>query len=118
MAHQTSSRPCQSVHCDTATFVDSKSYKRHVKCSLQRWNNMKVARLTLMMLIASAGAWAGRHPKIAKDLAIDTPTNVDVIIQFNDAPTAAHHDRVRAHGGGLKVDLHAARAALYSVPAS
>src|SRR5580765_6724482 len=70
------------------------------------------ARLTLVaaILLLTAGLSLGdsKH-KLSRDLdAIKGGHNgatVDVIIQFAQQPTDAHHQKVRAKGGALKTKL-------------
>ena len=58
------------------------------------------------------------HPKIAKDLdQMTSDASVDVIIQFQHAPTEAQHGNVRRHGGKQNTVLHLIKGAAYSVPA-
>jgi serine protease AprX len=57
--------------------------------------------------------------KLAKDLEnVDPQSTVDVIIQYNQAPTAAHHAKIRARGGQHKRDLSVIKGGHYSVPAA
>ena len=44
--------------------------------------------------------------------------NVDVIVQFDQDPTDAHHQKVINRGGTLKNTLHSIKAGAYSMPAS
>src|SRR5712691_7771314 len=80
------------------------------------------ARLALLALIAllAAGMSLADGNKLSKDLdALKGGHNgatVDVIIQFNQTPTAAHHQKVQSKGGVLKTKLDFIKAAHYSVP--
>ena len=71
-----------------------------------------VSLLTLGLL-----AFAG-SPKIAKDLdSIDSEALVDVIVQFRQVPTEAHHNKVINRGGQLKTELGFIKGSHYSIPA-
>src|SRR6266487_4065980 len=81
----------------------------------------RLALLTLITLLAAGLSFAdGKKHKLSKDLdALKGGHNgatVDVIIQFNQTPTAAHHQKVQDKGGVLKTSLDAIRGAHYSVP--
>lgn len=81
----------------------------------------RLALLTLIALLAAGLSLAdGKKPKLSKDLdALKTGhggTTVDVIIQFNQVPTAAHHKKVQNKGGVLKTKLDLIKGAHYSVP--
>ncbi len=74
--------------------------------------------LILGLLLSAAGALAG-SPKMANDLRGAAPgSNVDVIVQYRTAPTAAHHAKVAARGGQLKQELGLVKGGAYSVPAA
>ena len=67
----------------------------------------RLALLTLIALLTAGLSLAnGKKPKLSKDLdALKTGhggTTVDVIIQFNQVPTAAHHKKVQNKGGVLR----------------
>ena len=67
--------------------------------------HMRSLRLTAVLLLASTLVFA-KHPKIAEDLdAADPSSNVDVIVQFRQTPTEAHHQKVRVGGGLHKKSL-------------
>ena len=57
--------------------------------------------------------------KLAPDFSIrKSHSTVDVIVQFTSAPTATHHDKIRAVGGQLKANLSGViNGAHYSIPA-
>src|SRR5216684_7361749 len=80
----------------------------------------RLALLTLITLLAAGLALADGNHKLSKDLdALKGGHNgatVDVIIQFNQTPTAAHHQKVQSKGGVLKTKLDFIKAAHYSVP--
>src|SRR5258708_24954839 len=70
----------------------------------------RIALLTLITLLAARLSFAdGKQHKLSKDLdALKGGHNgatVDVIIQFNQTPTAAHHQKVQSKGGVLKTNL-------------
>ncbi len=82
------------------------------------------ARLAVLALIAllSAGLSIadGNKHKLSKDLDVlkggHNGATVDVIIQFNQTPTDAHHQKVHNMGGVLKTKLDVIKGAHYSVP--
>src|SRR6266581_4177259 len=79
------------------------------------------ALLALITLLAAGSSFAdGKKHKLSKDLdALKGGHNgatVDVIIQFNQTPTAAHHQKVQDKGGVLKTNLDFIKAGHYSVP--
>src|SRR5207245_360333 len=81
----------------------------------------RLALLTLTTLLAAGLSFAdGKKHKLSKDLdALKGGHNratVDVIIQFNQTPTAAHHQKVQNKGGVLKTNLDFIKGAHYSVP--
>ena len=72
--------------------------------------------LGVVTFLLMAGMAFGRHPKIAPDLDnVDPGTNVDVIVQFTQAPTAWHHAKVLARGGVLKGQLDLVKAGAYKI---
>src|SRR5438093_11454483 len=82
----------------------------------------RLALLTLTTLLAAGLSFAdSKKHKLSKDLdALKGGHNratVDVIIQFNQTPTAAHHQKVQNKGGVLKTKLDVIKGAHYSVPA-
>ena len=57
--------------------------------------------------------------KISKDLQCNNGSQqVDVIVQYNQVPTAEHHRRVIGRGGKLKAQYSKFKGAAYSIPAS
>src|SRR5450631_1252480 len=61
----------------------------------------------------------GADSKLATDLHnLNPSSSVDVIIQYKQAPAAAHHRNVANRGGELKREFSIIKAAHYSVPAS
>ena len=72
------------------------------------------------LLAAGLSLADGKKPKLSKDLDAlkggHDGATVDVIIQFNQMPTAAHHKKVRNKGGVLKTKLDLIKGAHYSVP--
>src|SRR6266513_1273586 len=81
----------------------------------------RLALLALVALLAAALSFAdGKKHKLSKDLdalrgSNNCPT-VDVIIQFNHAPTDVHHQKVQSKGGLLKSKMDLIKGAHYSVP--
>src|SRR5437899_9600133 len=81
----------------------------------------RLALLGLISLLAAALSFAdGKKHKLSKDLVAlkggHNGATVDVIIQFNQTPTAAHHQKVQNKGGVLKTNLDFIKGAHYSVP--
>src|SRR5437773_2684700 len=81
----------------------------------------RLALLTLMTLLVAGLCLAdGNKHKLSNDLNIlkgsHNSATVDVIIQFNQTPTDAHHQRVQNKGGVLKTKLDFIKGAQYSVP--
>jgi serine protease AprX len=70
-------------------------------------------------VMLSASFVFATSPKIAKDLRGQAPSDqVNVIIQFTETPTGAHHQRVLRNGGTLNRELSLIKGASYSVRAS
>jgi len=81
----------------------------------------RLALLALIILLAAGLSLADGHKhKVSQDLEAlksgPSGSTVDVIIQFNQAPTDAHHQRVQDKGGVLKRNLDLIKGAHYSVP--
>jgi serine protease AprX len=80
------------------------------------WGRTLLAACTV--LLGANLAFAG-SPKMAKDLegknAFD---QVDVIVQFKQAPTALHHQKVLSRGGTLRHKLGLVKSGAYRMPAS
>src|SRR5437660_3018567 len=81
----------------------------------------RLALLALLVLLAAVTSLAdGKKHKRSKDLDAvkggHDGATVDVIIQFNQPPTDAHHKRVQNRGGALKTKLDFIKAGHYSVP--
>src|SRR5258708_6215673 len=82
------------------------------------------ARLALLalitLLVAGLCLADGKKQKLSNDLnalkGSDNGAMVDVIIQFNQTPTDAHHQKVQNKGGVLKTKLNFIKGAHYSVP--
>src|SRR5713101_7511513 len=80
----------------------------------------RIALLALITLLAAGLSLAdGNKHKLSSDLdALKgglTGATVDVIIQFNQTPTDAHHQKVQNKGGVLKTKLDFIKAAHYTV---
>src|SRR5260370_39869310 len=82
------------------------------------------ARLALLalisMLLAGLCPADGNKHKLSNDLEVlkggKSGATVDVIIQFNQTPSDAHHQKVQNKGGVLKTKLDFIKVAHYSVP--
>ena len=82
------------------------------------WGKQVLIAVTL--ILSASLAFAGPR-KMSKDLesrASRHSGNVDVIVQFNHAPSTNDHKRVANHGGKLKRQLGHFRGALYTVSAA
>src|SRR6266581_2917672 len=84
------------------------------------WGTRVAAVVILILLTAGLSFADGKKHKLSKDVedlkSGPSATTVDVIIQFNQTPTAAHHQKVQNKGGVLKTKLDFIKAAHYSVP--
>lgn len=70
------------------------------------------------LILCSNLAFAGSH-KISKDLRGKDPSSqVDVIVQFDHAPTATYHQKIVDRGGKLKRELGNFKGAVYTMPVS
>src|SRR5229473_1055524 len=80
----------------------------------------RLALLTLITLLVAGLCLADGKHKLSKDLDAlkgnNSGATVDVIIQFNQTPTDAHHQKVQNKGGVLKTKLDFIKGAHYSVP--
>jgi len=81
----------------------------------------RLARLALFVLLAPSLSYAdSKQHNLSKDLEAlkngPSGATVDVIIQFNQTPTDAHHQKVQDKGGVLKTKLDVIKGAHYSVP--
>src|SRR5690242_1316244 len=81
----------------------------------------RLALLTLMTLLVAGLCLAdGNKHKLSNDLSAlkdgHNGATVDVIIQFNQTPTDAHHQMVQSKGGVLKTKLDFIKGGHYSVP--
>ncbi len=80
----------------------------------------RLALVAAILLLTAGFSLGGKKPKLSRDLdAVKGGHNgatVDVIIQFTQAPTDAHHQKVRNKGGALKTKLGLIKGAHYSVP--
>ena len=81
----------------------------------------RLALLALITLLAAGLSFAdGKKHKLSKDLDAvkggKHGATVDVIIQFNQTPTNAHHQKVQKKGGALKRKLDLIKGAHYSIP--
>ena len=81
---------------------------------------MKTAWLSTLTLVFAGFAFAqAPYNKIASDVQnVDPKSTVNVIVQFDQVPTEAHHNLVRARGGSLRRTLNLVKAGSYRLPAS
>src|SRR2546429_2289773 len=87
--------------------------------STTTWGARILLTLLFCLLAGGFSIGDGKH-KLSKDLEAlkDGPNGatVDVIVQFNQTRTVAHHQKVQDKGGVLKTKLDAIKGAHYSVP--
>src|SRR5260370_13676038 len=78
----------------------------------------RLGLLTLITLLTAGLCLADGKNKLSKDLDAlkGSGASVDVIIQFNQIPTDAQHQKVQNKGGVLKTKLDFIKGAHYSVP--
>ena len=81
----------------------------------------RLAFLALIALLSAGLSFAdGKKHALSADLdalkSSKHSATVDVIIQFNQTPTPAHHQKVQNNGGVLKTKLDFIKGAHYSVP--
>src|SRR6266849_10784125 len=80
----------------------------------------RLALLTLITLVVAGLCLADGKHKLSKDLEAlkggNSGATVDVIIQFKQTPSDAHHQKVQNKGGVLKTKLDIIKGAHYSVP--
>jgi len=101
------------------------------KRSTQKWKSIRKAllRLAIPALFATASfatspsqlfvGTAQHSGKIAQDIDRHNPNAlIDVIVQFNVTPTAAHYQRMSDRGAVLKTKLHSIKAAAFKIPVS
>jgi serine protease AprX len=81
---------------------------------------MKKAAWLALALTLSGGLLFGQSKsKFSSELQnVDPQANVDVIVQFDQAPTDAHHQKVLSRGGQLRQTLNLVKAGAYRMPAS
>lgn len=72
----------------------------------------------LGVAILCAGLAHAASAKISRDLNTAAAGNVDVIVQYDQVPTAAHHQKVYSRGGKMKRDLLQFKGGAYTMPAS
>src|SRR5260370_16422721 len=81
----------------------------------------RLALLALTILLAAGLSLAdGKKHKLSKDLDAlkggHDGARIDVIIQFNQTPTAAHHQKVQNNSGGPQPKLDFPQGPPHSVP--
>ena len=78
----------------------------------------KIFVMVSALILCSNLAFAGSL-KISKDLQGKDPSSqVDVIVQFDQAPTTNYHQKVADRGGKLKRELGRFKGAVYTMPVS
>ena len=83
---------------------------------LNTWG--KILLLLLACFLLGKPAFA-KHSKIAAELDAANPdSDVDVIVQFTQTPTARHHAKVLNRGGQLKCELGVVKGGAYKLRAS
>ena len=72
--------------------------------------------LVVGIALLSASFAFAENAKVARELDNASPgTAVKVIVQFKQAPTARHHQKVTARGGTLRAELKSVKAGAYTV---
>jgi hypothetical protein len=85
------------------------------QCQSAAWGKRFLMLCTV--ILSASLAFAGSR-KMAKDLEGKNPSDqVDVIVQFTQAPTARHHQKVFNRGGQLRHELGLVKSGAYSLPA-
>ena len=88
--------------------------------SAATWGTRVLVTIVICLLAAGASIADGKKHKLSKDLNAlkggSKGLSVDVIVQFNQAPTAAQHSKVEGKGGLLRKKLDVIKGAHYSVP--
>ncbi len=81
--------------------------------------NWKKTTMLLCTVILSASLAFARSPKLAGDLeGMTTADRVDVIVQFTQAPTERHHQKILDLGGTVRGELPLIKGGAYTLPAS
>ena len=78
-------------------------------------------RLTLLFALMVPALFAGHHKnnKVDKDFdQADDNSTMDVIVQYKQTPTSAHHQKVTQRGGQYKRELGLIKAGHYRLPLS
>ena len=88
---------------------------------IKRTKNAKGSRifLTICLLVIGAGLAYGSSKKLSRELEqVSSSGDIDVIVQFNQTPTARHHKKIFDRGGVLKQDLGQFKGGAYKLSAS
>ena len=86
--------------------------------ALKEVSAMRVPQAVLGAVLA-VGVCYAVGPKVSPEFeSVEQEARVDVIVQFRQAPTEAHHSRIAALGGELRHELDFIRAAHYSISRS
>jgi len=84
------------------------------------WGRRLALMAVITLLAAGLSLADGKNHKVSSDLDAlkggKHGATVDIIIQFNQTPTPAHHQKVQNKGGVLKTKLDFIKGAHYSVP--
>src|SRR2546427_10503380 len=115
---------CPAVANPVRTFqMESLQLKKKIAAELPTgaaWCTRVAAVAIFILLTAGLSFAGGNKHKLSKDLEAlksgPSGTAVDVIIQFNQAPTEAHHQKVQDKGGVLKTKLDFINGGHYSIP--
>ncbi len=83
-----------------------------------KWKKRALLAVCAAILLSAGMAFAD-SAKISNDLGGKNGADqVDVIVQFNQAPTARYHQKVLSRGGKLHRELGLVKGGAYSLPAS
>ena len=105
-----------------------------LRLSTEKWKRIRKALLAIAIPALSTTASFASSPsqpfdrafsvthrtgKIANDIDRRHPNDrIDVIVQFNVTPTAAHYQRMSARGATVRTKLHSIKAAAFTLPVS
>ena len=80
---------------------------------------MRQTGVLILAIILTGGLLFGQgNEKFSSEFQnIDQHGNVDVIVQYNEVPTAEHHQKVLDRGGKLRHTLELVKGGAYTMPA-
>ena len=72
----------------------------------------------LVGFLYSVSSCLAQNPRLSRDLSRNGVADIDVIVQYSVAPTAAHHKKITDRGGKLNADLGFIRGGAYTIHAA